>query len=410
LRVNSFAWWQDRPIISSQHHGDDAWGVVATEGPSEIAPRFAINLANAKKRAGISVIKIGEDAMFCLLHPKSTLFLISIFAMVLLTCAVGVAQNCPLCSQPMLVQPFRFAESRIDVAPPVMPLSNEEGQTWVMRKRVNEVTVLFSVTNKGKFVDDLGIGEIEVRDDKKPPSAILDFRSEMDLPLRLGLVIDTSDSVTERFDFEKKAATKFLRQVIRGKMDQAFVMGFNSRTDVTQDFTDDPVLLEKGVARLREGGSTAVYDAVINACEKLTRTSESGTVARVIVLLTDGDDTASHRTYATAMEIAQRMGVTIFGVSTNDSDRSLVADVKLKGLAEATGGRTIFPGDPNDLPKAFSKVEKEIRSRYAVSYRPASFEPNGRYRKIKIEARRQGKKLHVHARRGYYARLETALR
>jgi VWFA-related protein len=266
--------------------------------------------------------------------------------------------------------------------------------------------VLFSVTNKGKFVDDLALQDIEVRDDKKPPSAILDFRSEVDLPLRLGLLIDTSDSVTERFDFEKKAATKFLQQVIRRNVDRAFVMGFNSRTQVTQDFTDDPELLQNGVSRLKDGGSTAVYDAVIRACEKLAREGETGTLARVLVLLTDGDDTASHRTYAAAMDAAQRMGVTVFGVSTNNIDHSLPGDVKLKGLADESGGRTIFPGEANDLPKAFSKVEKEIRSRYAVSYRPASFELNGHYRKIKIEARKLGKKLRVHARSGYYARLE----
>ena len=322
-------------------------------------------------------------------------------------CVTGAAQDCPLCSQPgVLVQPFRFEESRVEVIPPVSPGNGSE-QGWVMRKLVNEVTVLFSVTNKGKFVDDLLVEDINVRDDKKPPSAILDFRPEVDLPLRLGLLIDTSDSVTERFDFEKKAATKFLQQVIRRNMDQAFVMGFNSRMRLTQDITDDPELLEKGVWRLKEGGSTAVYDAVITACEKLVRGSETGTVARVLVLLSDGDDTASHRTYAAAMDAAQRMGVTIFGVSTNNIDQSLPGDVKLKGLADETGGRAIFPGETNDLPKAFSKVEKEIRSRYAVSYRPASFELNGHYRKIKIEARKLGKKLRVHARSGYYARIEN---
>ncbi len=326
-----------------------------------------------------------------------------------LLCGSAVAQNCPACATGNTVaggQMLAGAAAYNEVTPQI----TESGNAWVMRKLVNEVTVLFSVTNKGKFVGDLALSEIEVQDDKKAPSAILDFRSEKDLPLRLALLIDTSDSITERFEFEQTAATKFLQKVIRRNMDQAFVMGFNGRTNVTQEFTDDPELLGKGVQRLKPGGNTALYDAVTTACAKLARTTDSGTVARVLVLLTDGEDTASRRSYAAAVDAANAAGVTIFGVSTNKLDQSTPGDARLKAFGDETGGRTIFPGEANDLPRAFGKIEQEIRSRYAVSYRPAAFEPNGHYRKIKIVARHLGKKLHVHARRGYYARLEPAIR
>lgn len=330
------------------------------------------------------------------------------FSLTLLVLCLGAvpcaAQQCPGCANDKTVDAAALLPRPLNQVQSVM---NDTGDPeWVMRKLVNEVTVVFSVTNKGKFVDGLAVQDIEVEDDKKAPSAILDFRSEKDLPLRLALLIDTSDSITERFEFEQKAATRFLQQVIRRNMDQAFVMGFNGKTTLTQDFTDDPALLEKGVERLKAGGNTALYDAVSNACERLARTTETGTVARVLVLLTDGDDTASRRSYAAAVDAANRAGVTIFGVSTNKIDQAMPGDVRLKAFGEETGGRTIFPGEANDLPRAFSKVEQEIRSRYAVSYRPAAFEPNGHYRKIKIVARHLGKKLHVHARRGYYARLE----
>ena len=332
-------------------------------------------------------------------NPLLTLVMFSLIAVV-----PSAAQNCPPCGNDNTTHTAQWiAGGYNDVQPEI---SDSGNSAWVMRKLVNEVTVLFSVTNKGKFVDGLALQDIEVEDDKKAPSAILDFRSEKDLPLRLALLIDTSDSITERFEFEKQAATRFLQQVIRRGMDQAFVMGFNGRTDLTQEFTDDPELLAKGVQRLKAGGNTALYDAVYSACERLARTTETGTVARVLVLLTDGDDTASRRSYANAVDAANRAGVTIFGVSTNKIDQAVPGDVRLKAFGEETGGRTIFPGEANDLPRAFSKVEKEIRSRYAVSYRPAAFEPNGRYRKIKIVARHLGKKLHVRARRGYYARLE----
>lgn len=341
-------------------------------------------------------------------HPSSLLsFSLTLFMFSLVTVIASAAQDCPACVNDNTTHTAQWMTGGYnDVQPEVTDSGNP---AWVMRKLVNEVTVLFSVSDKGKFVDNLVLQDIEVQDDKKAPSAILDFRSETDLPLRLALLIDTSDSITERFEFEQTAATRFLLQVIRRNMDKAFVMGFNGRTNVTQEFTDDPDQLAKGVQRLNAGGNTALYDAVYSACERLARNRETGMVARVLVLLTDGDDTASRRSYATVVEAANRAGVTIFGVSTNKIDHATPGDVKLKAFGEETGGRTIFPGEANDLPRAFSKVEKEIRSRYAVSYRPAAFEPNGHYRKIKIVARHQGKKLQVRARRGYYARLEPAL-
>ena len=338
-------------------------------------------------------------------HPGS---LVTPLLTLLLFSMVGVipsaAQNCPTCANDNTTHAAQFVGGGYNEVQP--EITDSGNSAWVMRKLVNEVTVLFSVTNKGKFVDGLGLQDIEVEDDKKAPNAILDFRSEKDLPLRLALLVDTSDSITERFEFEQQAATRFLQQVIRRDIDKAFVMGFNGHTNVTQEFTDDPGLLAKGVQRLEPGGNTALYDAVYFACERLARTTETGTVARVLVLLTDGDDTASRRSYANAVDAANRAGVTIFGVSSNKIDQAMPGDVKLKAFGEETGGRTIFPGEANDLPRAFSKVEQEIRSRYAVSYRPAAFEPNGHYRKIKIVARHLGKKFHVRARRGYYARLE----
>lgn len=350
--------------------------------------------------------------MFPAVRFNSLLATVALIVVLQVTCMISLAQDCVSCPNSAgvgVIPPFSTESISNDLVPQIT-LSPSDTQTWVMRKLVNEVTVLFSVTNKGKFVGDLGLQDIEVRDDKKPPSAIVDFRTEKDLPLRLALLIDISDSVTERFEFEQKAATRFLQQVVRHNMDQAFVMGFNGRTEVTQEFSDDAQLLARGVERLQAGGNTALYDAIYSACEKLARTPESGTVARVIVLLTDGEDTASHRSYAAAVDMAERSGVTIFGVSTNKIDQSLPGDVKLKGLAEETGGKTIFPGEANALAKAFSKVEQEIRSRYAVSYRPAAFEPNGHYRKIRIVAHRPGKKFRVNARRGYYARLDNAFR
>src|SRR5579871_1315067 len=151
-----------------------------------------------------------------------------------------------------------------------------EDAVLTIKKRVDEVNLLFIATDKhGKFVRDLNQTDFAILDDHKPPQSIVNFRSETDLPLELGLLIDTSGSVRTRFDFEQQSAIDFLQQTLRPHFDKAFVMGFSSHSTVTQDFTDDNVLLRIGVHRLQNGGGTALYDAIYRACKnKLMKEQE----------------------------------------------------------------------------------------------------------------------------------------
>src|SRR4249919_3321377 len=129
-----------------------------------------------------------------------------------------------------------------------------------IKARVNEVNVLFIATDhRGKFVRNLNQGDFSILDDHKPPTAIINFRRETDLPLELGLLVDTSGSVHGRFDFEQEAAVSFLQHTLRANFDKAFVMGFSSHSLVTQEFTDNVRLLETGVRSLHNGGGTAMY-------------------------------------------------------------------------------------------------------------------------------------------------------
>jgi Ca-activated chloride channel family protein len=286
---------------------------------------------------------------------------------------------------------------------PAMAVLGNNG-AWIFRKQVNEVTVMFTATHKGKFVTDLQPTDIEVKDDKKPPESILDFRSEADLPLRLGLLIDTSGSVNDRFAFEQQSASEFLRQVLTSEHDQAFVAGFSHRSRVIEDFTSDAVRVEKAARSLHnDQGDTAAFDAIAHACRKLAGYRENHPVARVLVLLSDGDDNASHSTITEALQTAQASEVTIYTVSTNSRGNNMIGENVLQRLAEETGGRAMFPEKKKDVVKAFANLRDELRSRYAVSYRPAQFEPDGRFRRIRIAAKKLGQKLRVHARRGYYA-------
>src|SRR5215468_9197805 len=150
-----------------------------------------------------------------------------------------------------------------------LPGPNDDPQDSVLtiRKRVDEVNVLFIATDKrGRFVRNLNQNDFSFLDDHKPVQSIVNFRRETDLPLKMGLLIDVSGSVHTRFDFEQDAATSFLQHVLRPGFDKAFVMGFNGTRDLTQDFTDNVADLSRGVRALREGGGTALYDAIYGAC------------------------------------------------------------------------------------------------------------------------------------------------
>ena len=271
---------------------------------------------------------------------------------------------------------------------------------------VNEVPVIFTVLDKhGRYVRDLKPSDIHILDDNKPPQKISEFRAETDLPLRLGLLIDASNSIRERFTFEQEAAIEFLGQTIRSSKDQAFVMGFDTTPEIAPmaDFTDDQDKLAKGVRYFRPGGGTALYDAVYYACkDKLAKASSKlGPVRRAIVLISDGEDNQSRYTRADAIAMAQRAEVMIYAISTNISGNTTKGDAVLKDMAEETGGRAFFPFKLEDLSSRFTDIEKELRSQYFVSYRPADFVADGRFHSIQIMA--ENKKYKVRARKGYYA-------
>ncbi len=272
-----------------------------------------------------------------------------------------------------------------------------------LHARVNEVNVLFIATDKhGKFVRDLNQNDFTILDDHKPPQAILNFRRETDLPLHLGLLIDVSGSVGSRFQFEQEAATSFLQHSLRAGFDKAFVLGFNSHSQLAQDFTDNVSLLSTGIHRLHDGGGTALYDAVYRACkDKLLKDKTDRPMRKAIIIVSDGEDNQSEVSKAQAIEMAQRAEVIIFAISTDDSGLVMRGDRVLEQLADATGGRAFFPFKMKDITRSFAAIEDELRSQYVVSYKPANFDSDGRYRSIEISALK--KDLQVRARRGYFA-------
>jgi Ca-activated chloride channel family protein len=288
-------------------------------------------------------------------------------------------------------------------APPAAPAPQDDSVATIV-KRVNEVNVVFTVTDRhGHYVRDLKKNDFKIIDDNKPVIEIRSFRAETDLPLEAGLLIDASNSIRDRFKFEQDAAIEFLNQTVRRKYDRAFVVGFDATPEVTQDFTDNTEALSVGVRALRPGGGTALFDALYFACrDKLLKSSPNIAVRRAIILLSDGDDNQSHVTREEAIEMAERAEVVVYTISTNlTGSGGKHGDKILERIAEATGGRSYVPFQLTEVANAFASIQEELRSQYAISYKPADFRPDGRYRTIEIAARQKG--LHVRSRRGYYA-------
>ena len=264
--------------------------------------------------------------------------------------------------------------------------------------------MVFTVTDKhGKRITDMKQSDFRVLDDNKPPQEIRSFHAETNLPLQVGLLIDASNSVRDRFKFEQESAIEFLNQTIHPHLDQAFVVGFDVTPEITQDFTDNTELLAHGVHALHPGGGTALYDAIYYACrERLLKSSKSNTVRRAIILLSDGEDNQSHVTREEAIEMAQRAETIIYTISTNVSGTQGAGDKVLDRIADATGGRPFHPFQIRDVANAFAEIQDELRSQYAVSYKPADLKFDGHYRTIEIEANDR-KNFRVRARRGWYA-------
>lgn len=284
------------------------------------------------------------------------------------------------------------------------PADDAVDPVTTLRAFSNEVNVVFTVTDKhGKHITDLKQADFRIVDDNKPPAEVRSFHAETNLPLQVGLLIDASNSVRDRFKFEQESVIEFLNQTVHPGIDRAFVVGFDATPEVTQDFTDQTELLAHGVRELRPGGGTALYDALYFACrDKLLKASKATPVRRAIILLSDGDDNLSHVTMGEAVEMAQRAEAIVYTISTNVSGTKGNGDKILERIADATGGHAFFPFQIRDVVNDFAEIQDELRSQYAVAYKPADFKADGHYRTIEIVANDR-KNFRVRARRGYYA-------
>lgn len=290
---------------------------------------------------------------------------------------------------------------------PPAPNSGSQFSGTTFRSAVDEVAMFFAATDRGKSATNLTLKDVQVRDDDHPPHAILDFRNESQLPLRIGLVIDTSNSVVDRLSFEQAAATKFLQTVVTDQQDLCFVIGVNSSVLLVQDFTADQGRTSHAINELAAGGGTALWNAVAFAADKLASHNERQAVARALVVISDGQDNSSDMSLKEAIARAQRGGVAVYTVSTRDSTNeepgALLGEHALRTLSELTGGAAFAPGSIHRFKGSLAELQQVIRGRYLISYQPAAFQRDGRYHPVNITAAKDGRALKIYARKGYYA-------
>src|SRR5579883_1035204 len=293
-------------------------------------------------------------------------------------------------------------------APPDAQTQNgqqpQDDKQYTIQANVNEVDLVFTVTDKhGRFIKDLQQHDFALLDDQKAPAQVYKFTQQTNLPLRVGIIIDTSTSIRQRFQFEQRSASEFLYKIIHPKSDKAFVMGFDVTPDYKQDWTNNLDALNTGISALRSGGGTALFDALYSACrDKLLDVSRGQEpVRKAIVLVSDGDDNQSHAYLSDAIKECQRAETIVYAISTNVSPSRDRGDDTLQKIAEATGGRAFFPHRLEDISLNFADIEDELRSQYALVYKPADFIANGAFRTIYLFC--LDRRYTVRARQGYFA-------
>jgi VWFA-related protein len=286
-------------------------------------------------------------------------------------------------------------------ANPQQPV-NAEDLVPTIKVQANEVNLIFTVTDKkGRFVPNLKQDNFGLLDDGRPPVKVSKFTLASNLPLRVGIMLDTSSSIRQRFQFEQDSAVEFLLQVLHLN-DRAFIEGFDIQTDVPQGFTNNIDLLTQGIHKLRPGGGTALFDALYKTChDQMLTLRDTVAVRRALVLVSDGDDNYSRALQSDAIKECQRAETIVYAISTNVSPSKDKGDDVLNQIAQATGGQAFYPVRIEDVTTGFHNIEEELRSQYSLIYTPAGFKNDGSFRTIYLQA--HDPRYQVRAKKGYFA-------
>jgi len=303
---------------------------------------------------------------------------------------------------PPAAQPEPASAAQQPAAQP--DLQADLNATPTLRLGVNEVNLIFTVTDKhGQYIPNLQQSDFALLDDRKAPSKVNSFHQQINLPIRVGIVIDSSTSIHQRFQFEQQSANEFLLSILKARSDRAFVMDFAQTATVDQDWTNNIDSLETAVNRLVPKGGTAMYDAVFMACHNKLMDVSRGQepVRKAIVLISDGDDNQSRVYQDEAIKECQRAETIIYAISTNWTPSRGKGDKALEKMASETGGQAFFPPSVEEMSISFHNIEEELRSQYSLAYTPADFKEDGSFRPIYLYC--NDRRYSVRTRKGYFA-------
>jgi Ca-activated chloride channel family protein len=309
-----------------------------------------------------------------------------------------------------------------------VPQESEE----VVRVETNLTSIFFTAADSNKrFISNLKKEDIRVLEDGQIQE-IFTFQQNIDLPLSIAILIDTSRSEERTLPDEKAAARSFIEAVMRPDKDEAAVVSFTGDVTLEQGFTGNLDRLHRAIDRVEFvppsgyigggvvvggtppisgtnqilAGATAIWDAVWASSNEILSDSADNT-RRTIILLTDGEDTISQVKMHEAIERAQKADALIYAIGIGDSYQGGVDMGSLKKIAEQTGGRAYFPRSESELRSAFAQIQRDLREQYLVAYSPGNKARDGSYRRIQIEVidpelRKQNLKLNY--RPGYFAK------
>ena len=312
----------------------------------------------------------------------------------LLLCTAASAQTTQTPAPAPVQQPTAVPQ------PAATPQGNEP--VFTITQRANLVNLVFTVTDKnGRFIKNLQKQNFGLLDNQRPPAAVVSFTQQTDLPLRIGIMLDTSSSIRSRFKFEQDSAYDFFRQVLKQK-DRAFIEGFDVAVALAQDYTNNPALLDEGIRKLRPGGGTALFDSLYKTCrDQMLSLADEGSVRKVIILVSDGDDDYSRALESDAIKMCQRAETIVYTISTDTSPTKGKGGEVLQTIANATGGQAFFPNKLEDVANGFASIQEELRSQYSLEYRPSDFKTDGSFRTIYLRA--MDERYKVRSRAGYFA-------
>jgi len=277
---------------------------------------------------------------------------------------------------------------------------------YTISHTVPEVRLQFTVADEqGQVVANLSASDIRVLDNESPVERFSEFVRDQNLPLRLGIVLDTSDSVKRVLPEEKFAGVQFLDRIMRPQADRTFVMAFGATIHLWQKSTASRAELIEAMDRMKQPGwGTRFFDALHAACtEFLSERDDTGTFHRAILVVSDGEDTQSFHDLHDVVALAQRSEIPIYALTLHPKRLTPRGDLVLQRLAEETGGRLFVAQSSHNLDGALAAIEQDLRTQYYVSF-PAQKIPPG-FHSLRVEVNAP-QKLQVHARQGYYAPFE----